>query len=877
MAQPTPQAWLHDEILPLPDLQTIEAIEAEVRELPDNQLGPLGKRWLDQVLEWGERMKLKYQGNRVQVAGSWRLNIEAWRKRLVRLPRARRNRVLNIIERGAGLPFKDGKEPRAPIRHLSNHPRLHERANEVWETLREQLLESAVSPHDCGGTIPRDAPAGATPQGSDDVNVLPKGIFPIRWVEKSDTDRVRIVVNMRSLNKWLQEGCGKVDLATLSKMSALWQQDDEQISLDQHAAYYHLEYSDDATTWVGFMIDDEELPQGAVEELTRICPQARWGSSKWVFTYRGLAMGCSPSAAQYCLCADALMDTWRDCTVGEVQGLPSEQLRCSQYIDDSLYMVQGFAHAMELALRVTLEHIICGFHVNISKSALLPSRKRCFLGCYCDSRNLSFSLTPKRCRKLKIRISQLRLAVQDARRQGHHRVSMRVIAKTVGSLWSIYVCCHKAVAMRCRSMCEVLAEELRHPWLREERDRFRLKQLLKSAWGSSAKWSARADCELAFWESVVFESLQSPMSFDLLMEDLKGFVVKPSCNGLAHRVTVFCSDSSDKSTGAAVFVPGIDGEWTAEDTMFVHLSDEALLQSSTYAELEGLLKADLTLVPDACKFILAICDNEAVTVILRKGSRRPLLHDLAVDIFERCLSVCRVMIPLWQSRKRKIVRVVDLGSRVVDHYDFSLPMHLFWSANRIARRIWGRGFMFDRFASFGNVMPLDGRRKLPYNSYYDQPFSSGRNALQQRWSGWVNWAHPPHHLVGRVISLLRRQHAAGAVVLPCGARALWSSAAVMGAEGVVHVFPFNPRSPHNRTVGRAARPTSWRGSFAVVFFDFRFRRSPFRRSPSAEQLRLQSDSEPKRPHHKLLFCRAPGFLPGKPDSNQFAACLSVLR
>ena len=48
-------------------------------------------------------------------------------------------------------------------------------------------------------------------------------------------------------------------------------------------------------------------------------------------------------------------------------------------------------------------------------------------------------------------------------------------------------------------------------------------------------------------------------------------------------------------------------------------------------------------------------------------------------------------------------------------------------------------------------------------------------------------------------------------------------------------------------------------------------------APSAEQLRSQSDSKPKRPHHKLLFCRAPGFLPGKPESNQFAACLSVLR
>ena len=95
------------------------------------------------------------------------------------------------------------------------------------------------------------------------------------------------------------------------------------------------------------MIDDSELPPHAVKELARRCPQARWGTSKWVFAYKGLAMGCSPSAAQYCLCVDALMDTWPGCTVGGEVGLPPEQLRCSQYIDDSIYLVQGFAHGME--------------------------------------------------------------------------------------------------------------------------------------------------------------------------------------------------------------------------------------------------------------------------------------------------------------------------------------------------------------------------------------------------------------------------------------------------------------------------------------------------------------------------------------------------
>ena len=873
----TPQGWLHDEELPLPDLRTILEIERECRSLPDHEMGPLGKEWLAEVYEWSKRMRAKYQGGeRVQVSGSWRLNIDAWRARLARLPAARRNRVLKIIEFGATLPFRNDQEPGKPIRFLNNHSRLHERPDEVWKTLREQLLESAVTPHNAGGVVPDGDAVGALPQGADDVDLLPKGVFPIRWVEKSDSERVRICINMRALNKELKDDCGKVDLSTLSKMSALWQRNDEQVTLDQHAAYYHLEYNEDCTEWVGFMIDDSELPAHAVKELSRMCPQARWGKSKWVFTYKGLAMGCSPSAAQYCLCVDALMDSWRGCTVGQAVGLPPEQIRCSQYIDDSNYLVQGFAHSMELAVRVVLEHIICGFHINVLKSELLPSRIRRYLGCYCDSRDLSFSLTPSRCNKLKLRLLKLQKAVRDARRRGDDRVDMRSIAKVVGSIWSIYVCCHKAVALQCRSMCAVLASELRYDWLTKERDGRKLKLLLRSVWRGSAVWSREAGRELAFWLKVNFAALKSPMSFDIMLNDLTSFVFAPTPGVLANSVHVFCADSSERATGAARFIPGLDGRWTPTDTMFVQLSDEAVKQSSTYAELEGILKADLALVPDSAMFVLPICDNQAATAIIRKGSKHPLLHALAVAIFERCLRDGRIMIPVWQPRETRIVRIADLGSRLVDHFNFSLPMRLFWRANAIAKRLWGRGFQFDRFSSFETAMPLDCRRKLPFNSFYLQPYSSGRDALQQNWRGWVNWAHPPHHMVGRVIGLLRRQNAVAAVVLPMGARALWSSAAVEGAEGVGHVFRFNPRLPSNQLIGKRT-PCKWRGDFAIVFFDFRLRRDTFVPAPSAERLWADSAAEPKSPPQKLLFCLAPGFLPGRIPHNRFADCIPLLQ
>ena len=113
-------------------------------------------------------------------------------------------------------------------------------------------------------------------------------------------------------------------------------------------------------------------------------------------------------------------------------------------------------------------------------------------------------------------------------------------------------------------------------------------------------------------------------------------------------------------------------------------------------------------------------------------------------------------------------------------------------------------------------------------------------------------------------------------MVPMGARALWSSAAVEGAEGVRHVFRFNPRSPHHRMVGKLS-PCRWRGYFAVVFFDFRRGYTAFRRAPSAERLRADSAAEPSSPLHKLLFCVAPGFLSGRVAPNRFAECISLLQ
>ena len=95
------------------------------------------------------------------------------------------------------------------------------------------------------------------------------------------------------------------------------------------------------------------------------------------------------------------------------------------------------------------------------------------------------------------------------------------------------------------------------------------------------------------------------------------------------------------------------------------------------------------------------------------------------------------------------------------------------------------------------------------------------------------------------------------------------------------VLRFNPRLYRNRMVGKST-PCNWRGDFAIVFFDFRWRhdarrQNAFRSSPSAERLRVDSAAEPPSPLHKLLFCLAPSFLPGRVTVNRFADCIPLLQ
>ena len=281
--------WAFDCWLPLPDVELLDRIEAEVlsrgREGP---LGPLTSAYRERVLQWAWLLRLKFRGTSRRVCGSWRQRQIQWRRLLSTLPRRLRQRALGIVANRARLPWNE--KPPGPLRCPrtggcpANHPDLWMERDKFWETLEEQLIEGAVRPWDV--------------RGRDDVDALPMGMFPVRWVVKPGSSKVRITVNMRRLNSWLNKNYCSVVLPSVRKNRLFHLQDDWKSGLDMHSSFFHGENDEDDVTWQGFSVCDSELPPEAVEHLWRCYPQCRW-RDRWVFVYVSFAMGCSASVSAF--------------------------------------------------------------------------------------------------------------------------------------------------------------------------------------------------------------------------------------------------------------------------------------------------------------------------------------------------------------------------------------------------------------------------------------------------------------------------------------------------------------------------------------------------------------------------------------------------
>lgn len=825
------RAWPLKLRLPLPSKDLLDAMEEETRGLPrEAPPGPIAAAWLEMVREWIWQLRLHFRGTQRRVCGVWRELYAHWVLLLRVLPKKRRERVLKMIREGVDLPWGEEKPKNLRSPRTGGCPdnvNLEAASDKVWETLHEQLVEMAIRPWNC--------------LNREDVEVLPLGMFPIFWTTKTGSSKIRIIIDLRRLNKYMNKVYCKAELPSVRKGRLRHEQDDWRISMDLHSSYFHPQYKKKTQKWLGFSVKDSELPDEAVQWLWRNCPECRW-RGRWVFVYASFAMGASPSVADFQEIMSAMVDACKTSGVGQALGLDAEQWKGVVFIDDvdgatsggplvGLHNKSGFGHCMELGLMMTATMMWLGCDINFDKSVLLPRQDGVFLGVGHDTKNMRFFLSEKRCEKLRARVKALR---QEAHVGG--QVSAKNVAGVVGSLWSIEIVCHRAVAVMCREMIACLAEMLRDPELLQA-NAFNMRWLLKRAWRGSVTWSQEADQELKFWESVEWEILWAPMGYDTLLAGLGDSVKAADKDVWGPRVFFVAADTSNMATGGGSFIPVGDGHFDCLKFAHQMLRHDVREESSAEREMEGIAGTIVAMNPPRGSRLVVITDNLAVYLAFKRGSSHLVLRMIARRVFLYCVQRGWVLQPIWLSRTSQLVTFCDTGSRLVDHADYSAPAGLFWGANSEAIRLWGQGFSHDRFASNLQVQPTDCSWKLPFTSWHHQAFSSGEDALASCWQGNVNWVNAPFALIGKVYTLVRRQETVAAVVVPRCSKKWWAPFLKSGAEGVVLRWDLPGGDNRCQMVGKDA-PEAPRMGLSVVFLDFRHKATakPFTVSVTAESV-----------------------------------------
>ena len=474
--RPQLEQWCHIRegvCIPMPTDKQLLLMTQEFFQRAEGQpVGPVTAEWRRTTFVWARDLRIKLFGSTGQVTGLWGHAATRFRRRLKHLSLRDKTDIMREIVQGFSHPFKS--KPKQIIFAKRNHPNLALKPREVMDALNVQLREQSVWPWNWK------------------LRGHPKGIYSMRWVEKSGTDAVRLTLNGRPLNRSFGKEDVSIVLETHADLRARYVPGMMFMGYDLHHGFYNACYNEDATAWVCFRFHEAELAAEDVADLRKRYPQA-WKDDSIYFCYKGLVMGLSPSCKQLTKIIAALMTHWRKCPV---KGIAWD---ITNYIDDSMAMAVGtFRGALQLSLRLLTEYVCLGFSLNLNeKSQIVPTTYYCHIGVLISSSRMRFSLPQRRVLKIITALQDL----SDCAVIGT-KISAKKVAKVVGMLWSMSIVCHRSVAVMTRGLIRTLAVMLRVPALRGVDDPKRLSYILRRVWGDQYSgrvkqtWTSRSGNKL---------------------------------------------------------------------------------------------------------------------------------------------------------------------------------------------------------------------------------------------------------------------------------------------------------------------------------------------------------------------------------------------
>lgn len=209
-----------------------------------------------------------------------------------------------------------------------------------------------------------------------------------------------------------------------------------------------------------------------------------------------------------------------------------------------------------------------------------------------------------------------------------------------------------------------------------------------------------------------------------------------------HQLTVF-SDASKYALGAGVL-----------DKNTANVSHRFFTVNETWRELKAVhfsIQSFSQILEN--KRVVWHTDNYAVSRILKAGSSKEDLQQMAVEIYNICCENKIVLKPAWLSRN--LNSKADTISRFVDRDDWETSNRLLNFLNSL----WGP-LTVDRFADSRN------HKVNRFNSKFYCLGSEGVNAFSQPWTDENNYLVPPTDETVLVLKRICNSEVVGVLVVP---------------------------------------------------------------------------------------------------------------
>ena len=382
-------------------------------------------------------------------------------------------------------------------------------------------------------------------------------------------------------------------------------------------------------------------------------------------------------------------------------------LRMVVYIDDILLMAptkEAAAQARDTFLQILKDF---GFTLNATKSVLTPSQVMEFLGILIDSRNMTFSLPPRKIEKI------MELTRKMARRAAANKaIDLIDLQRLIGTLQSVTPCV-LPTRLHTNSLIEALRSAESHPRLR-------------------ATLGPLATANLSWWQ------------LNLLAYNGRPIVPRPPDRSLD-------TDASGKGWGAIY----INRHGKRHECQGFFTS----LMSSNTRELTAISLAvqSLTKALDwkDCSVRVRTDNQTSMSYINRMGGHEPHLSRITEGVHKACLARRIYLTAEYLPGVKN--ETADKLSRIESNWAESQLAHQLF---RLADTTWGPHSL-DAFASATNhqcprYVSLRLDHKTLYTDFLSHPVSQKENV----------WAFPPFALIGKVMRKVEEESLTLTLLIP---------------------------------------------------------------------------------------------------------------